>query len=216
MITSTESPAKNKRDAAAVAARILSAVFSPLLVPTYGVAAGLWLSVLSLVPGNPLWVVVVVTWIITCLVPMAAIAGLVTLGKVKDPGLNNRSERTVPYIVTALCYLGCALYLYCHHAPAWLWGFPCGGALAVAICLPINFKWKISAHMAAMGGLVAVFMVLAVRSVAIYGMMWWITAAVIVAGLVGSSRIYLERHTLLQVLAGFAVGYICVFFISLI
>lgn len=197
-------------------AHFFSIAFSPLLVPTYGVSAAIWLSILALVPSSAKWSVVVVTWLLTCLLPMLSIGGLVRLGKVSDPGLNNRSERTIPYIITAICYMGCAFYLYKAHAPAWLWGFPCGGAIAVGICLPINFKWKISAHMAGMGGLVAVFFVLVVKGVFIYNPALWITMAVLAAGFVGTSRVYLERHTVLQVIAGTAVGFICVFFISLI
>lgn len=199
-----------------IVARIFSTVFSPLLVPTYGVAAAIWLSILALVPSSAKWSVVLVTWLLTCLLPMLSIAGLVRLGKVSDPGLNNRSERTVPYIITALSYLACAFYLFKAHAPVWLWGFPCGGAIAVAICLPINFKWKISAHMAGMGGLIAVFFVLVVKGVFIYKPGWWITAAVLAAGCVGSSRVFLGRHTVMQVIAGTAVGFICVFLVSMI
>lgn len=197
-------------------AHLFSAVFSPLLVPTYGIMAAIWLSVLALVPSSAKWGVVIVTWLVTCLLPMLSIFALVRLGKVSDPGLNNRKERTIPYVVTAVCYLVCAIYLYKAHGPAWLWGFPTGGALAVAICLPVNFKWKISAHMTGMGGLVAVFFVMAMRGVAVYNLNWCITAAVIAAGLVGTSRVYLGRHTVMQVLAGTVVGFLCVFFVSLI
>ena len=48
------------------------------------------------------------------------------------------------------------------------------------------------------------------------GLVWWITGALLCAGLLGSARIWLGRHTLMQVLAGSAVGFLCVWGLSLI
>ncbi len=48
------------------------------------------------------------------------------------------------------------------------------------------------------------------------GMVWWIVGAIITAGLLGSARIWLGRHTLMQVLAGSAVGFLSVWTLSLI
>ena len=91
-----------------------------------------------------------------------------------------------------------------------------GGAVATLICIAVNTRWKISAHMAAMGGLVALMFRMAASDVAMVSLNVWLTVVVILAGCVGSSRVYLERHTLGQVLAGTAVGFLCVFLFSLI
>jgi membrane-associated phospholipid phosphatase len=40
--------------------------------------------------------------------------------------------------------------------------------------------------------------------------------AVMLAGIVGSSRLLLGRHNLLQVVAGFANGFICIFLLSML
>ena len=41
-----------------------------------------------------------------------------------------------------------------------------------------------------------------------------ICAIIILAGMLGTSRIYMNRHTFWQVVAGFANGYICVYALS--
>ena len=82
--------------------QIISAVFSPLLVPTYAVALSLFLTVLALVPAPVKWTVAGVCFAITCLVPLLAIILLHKLGVVKDPGLNDRNERLIPYAVSAI------------------------------------------------------------------------------------------------------------------
>nr|WP_303274263.1 phosphatase PAP2 family protein [uncultured Duncaniella sp.] len=44
----------------------------------------------------------------------------------------------------------------------------------------------------------------------------WLSGVIIVAGLVMTARVYLSRHTLWQVLAGCANGFLCVYLMSMI
>lgn len=204
----------DKRDLGATVSSIFSTVFSPLLVPTYGVIAAMTLSFLSLLPVATRIGVASACFVITCVLPLLAIIGLWKFGAIKDPQLNNRTERAIPYIATFLCYIGCAFYLWKANAPSWLWALMAGGGLAVLICIGVNTRWKISAHMAAMGGLVALFFRMAADSLAVVSLNVWLIVVCILAGCVGSSRIYLQRHTLGQVLAGAAVGFFCVYILS--
>lgn len=194
--------------------QLLSFIFSPLLVPTYGMMLASFLSVLAVLPLRVLWTTVAITFVITCLLPLTGILALYKSGMVKDPGLNARGERFIPYVLAMLCYLGCAFFLYRAAAPVWLSLFYVGGATAIAINTLVNIKWKISAHAAAVGGLVALLFRLAASHQAIYDMNVWISCGVIVAGMVMTARVYLGRHSLLQVLAGVANGFACVWFIS--
>lgn len=196
-------------------ATILSLVFSPLLVPTYGVALALWVSALSSVPFSVRFGVVAVTFVITGVVPLLAIAGLWRLGMIKDPGVNERTDRTVPYVITAASYLACTVYLYNANAPLWLVGFLAGAFAAAIVSLVVNRWWKISAHMAAMGGLVAIAFRIAMSDYAIVDMLWVIVTVVLAAGLVGTARVGLHRHTLWQVIAGAANGFVWVMLLSM-
>ena len=197
-------------------AKIMSGVFSPILVPTYGVFLAIWASILSYNPAATRWLVVGMTFLLTGLLPMAGIYILYRTGRISDPGLNTRTERAVPYIITGVCYAACGLYLYNIHAPLWLVMLPAGGCLAVIISLVVNHWWKISAHLAAMGGVVAELFRIAVDRVALPGIEWWIAGAVILTGLLATSRVVLGRHTLGQVLAGTANGFLCVYLLSAI
>ena len=193
---------------------IFSGVFSPLLVPTYAMILAVSLTILSYLPLSAKITVCAATFFITCLMPLAAIFLLLKRKVVSDPGLNQRSERLIPYVITILCYLGCALYLYRASAPGWLTGFMIGGAAAAVVSLVVNFWWKISAHAAALGGLVAMMFRVNYVGVGVHDMLLWTILAVIITGCVGTSRIYLGRHTLWQVTAGAFNGFVCVYLIS--
>lgn len=196
--------------------QFLSFVFSPLLVPTYGMIMAVFLSVLAVLPLRVLWTTVSITFGITCLVPLICILTRYRLGYATGLGLNDRTERFVPYAIAAVSYLGCAYFMFKASAPTWLAMFFIGGAVAIVINDLINIKWKISAHAAAMGGLVALVFRIAASHQAIYDMNMWMSGVVVVAGMVMTARVYLGRHSLMQVLAGVANGFICVWLLSMI
>lgn len=197
-------------------AHILSIIFSPMLLPAYGVAASLWLSLLVYLPLSTRLATLAVVVIMTCIIPAGGVLLLRQLGVVRDIGLNNRDERTAPYLITGVCYLGCMIYLIKVNAPSWLVMFMAGATLAVAVCLAVNLKWKISGHMTAMGGLIAILCRMAVNGSAAVNMFWPIIIAVVLTGMVGSARLILDRHTLLQAIAGTANGFLCVYLMSAI
>ncbi len=196
--------------------QIISTLLSPLLVPVYGVALAFWCSMLAVAPLGVRLRLTVVAFIITCLMPVLVIFLLHKLGIVKDRQLNDRTERTLPYIAVALSYAGCAWTLWNANAPSWLWLFMAGGVAAVIVNIVVNRWWKISAHLAAMGGLVALVFRIAVENLALASVNYLavVSVVVIAAGLVGSARIYLGRHTLMQVFAGALNGFLCVYFIT--
>lgn len=198
-----------------IIAKIISGIFSPLLIPTYGMIIALFGTSLVLVPAGIRINVTLITFAITCLVPTGAFYVLYRLGLISDFGLNSRRERTVPYIIVSLSYLAATFCMIKANAPDWMRLFMVGGLAAAIISGVINVKWKISGHSAATAGLIALCFRIMVSDQIIGGLdMKWITmAAILCWGLTGSARLILERHTLGQVLAGAANGFLCVYFI---
>lgn len=192
-------------------ASIISAIFSPLFIPAYGVGLALLTTTLYYVAPSAKWHVLLTTLATTGMIPLIAIFLLTRIGKVTDIGLNDRRERTLPYLITLACYIGCTGYLVTVHSPSWLTMFMAGGAAALVITMIVNFWWKISAHAAGMGGLVALMIHIAARSLNVWEIQWVAMAVIVVAGLVCSCRLILQRHTLGQLAAGFTLGFLAVF-----
>lgn len=193
------------------AARFFSAICSPLLMGTYGIILAFWLSYLCYSSDKAKAVVIAVTFVVTCIIPVIAIFLLNKTGVVKDPTLNDRTDRTVPYVLTAVCYIGIAVYYRVVNAPVWLSMFAAGGALALVVLTIVNRAWKISGHATGMGGLMAMLYFLMCSGNSPVDMQWEFITGVIIAGLVCTSRLVLQRHTLMQVGAGFANGFLCTF-----
>ncbi len=197
-------------------ANIISWVFVPLLMPVYGIILIFSLSFLSYAPFGTKLTFTLIVFGANFLVPMLLVLLLKKMGMIDDIGLNGRKERLIPYIITIVCLGGTGLFLYLKMAPLWVAMFYAGGALAALINLIVNFRWKISAHAAGMAGVVAMLIQVIKEGPSSEGMEWWIVGAIIAAGLLGSARIWLGRHTLMQVLAGSAVGFLSVWTLSLI
>ncbi len=193
------------------AARFFSTVLSPLLMPTYGVFLILWTSVLCYLPTGTRMAVLAVILGITCILPMVFITVLHNVGFIKDKRLIQRSERLIPYIFGVLCYVGATFYMIHIHSPQWVVMFFAGGTLSCLITLVVNQRWKISAHMTGIGGIVALIYQIHIQGLGALNTFWLLCATIMLCGVLGTSRLVLHRHTLWQVLAGFVSGFTCVF-----
>ena len=86
-----------------------------------------------------------------------------------------------------------------------------GGAAACLVSTVVTLWWKISAHMAGIGGLLVFAIHVHVDGYNVLDMKMIIAMLVLLAGCLGSSRIFMQRHTFMQVLAGFANGLVVVY-----
>lgn len=191
-------------------ATLLSTVFHPLLMPTYGIAIALYTSYMRIFGDRLLGIVIVGVLLTTCILPSLGIYILYKLGHISDFRLHERTERTIPYLINFACYVACYLYLYRFGIPSWIIAFIAGAIVALIISLFINRYWKISAHMVAAGSMVTLVFLMSFYSLMLTPYILPLQiASVLLAGAIGSSRILLKRHTLGQVSAGFALGILC-------
>ncbi len=194
----------------------LSWVLVPLLMPVYGLMLAFGLSVLDVVPMGMRVNFTLIVAAITVIIPMILVLLMKKMGLVDDIGLNNRKERLIPYIITIVSYGATAWFMAYKNAPLWLSLFFAGGAVAALINLIVNFRWKISAHAAGIAGVVALLIRIAKDGYPEPEIYFWLLLTIGLTGLLGSARVWLGRHTVAQVLAGYAVGFCSVFFLTMI
>lgn len=195
---------------------LLSWVLVPLMMPVYGIMLAFSLSILHYTPMTQRIIYVLIVAAFNIGVPAVAVLLMKKMGVVKDVGLNRRKERTLPYVVTILCMAATGVFMYIKGAPMWLVMFFGGGCLAGLIELIVNFRWKISAHSAGMAGIVALLLRILQDGMPQSGTLVWLMVAIGLSGMLGSARIWLGRHTIWQVAAGYAVGFCSVYFLTMI
>lgn len=209
-----EEPHTPDRSPWAMLSHLISWVMVPMLMPVYGILLIFGLSILNYTAiGTRLWFAAIVFGI-NVLVPALIVILLKRIGIVQDLGLNGRRERLIPYIVSIFALIGTAWFLASRHAPSWVWLFYIGGAAGGVINLIINFRWKISAHAAGVAGIVALLIRIASDGFPKADVIVWLLLWILLAGLTGSARLYLRRHTFWQVMAGYAVGFLSVYLIT--
>lgn len=189
-------------DRASIIADYISAIFSPLLLPTYCMAVAMWITPLSASPERARFWSSMMILLITGAIPMAMILGLIKSGHVHNLDITRRRERVIPFIATGLCYVAAAIYVHRLNAPSWLSMMFVGGCATALLFAIISTFWKISAHAGGMGTMTGMLVWLAVNHNAEISIMPWISAVILLTGFVGMARVLLGKHTVSQVVAG--------------
>ncbi|MBL4657613.1 MAG: hypothetical protein JKX73_06405 [Flavobacteriales bacterium] len=186
--------------------RLISTIFHPLFMPLFGLIlvfnASTYLD--SSIPDNIQWVVIFTVFIFTCLLPLLNVLYLRRKGMVRSIYLETKKERRLPYAITIIYYIILYTFLKELQLPPILYLIILGSMLASILAFIINFKWKISAHMIGIGGLVGMILGMAERlTLDLNGILIFLFLA---AGLVGFSRLKLKAHNPAQIYTGFFVG----------
>lgn len=187
-------------------ARVLSAIFSPLIISTYCTIIAMWLTPLSTVSENARFVASAVVLVLTCVLPMMILLWMMRFGHIKDMDISDRHQRLRPLLCVLVCYILAATYMYNVKAPLWLTLFYVAGCILTLTVALVSLKWKISGHGAGMGAMIGMITAFIEGGYSEYNLLPWLCGTIILSGIVGSSRIILRRHSPAQVYAGIALG----------
>ena len=186
---------------------MVSIVFTPFYLPLVGLLTLFLLSYLSLYPLSFKLQVVLLVYLFTILLPTLLIRLYRNYHGWSPIELGRRERRMVPYVISILCYFTCVYIMELLHIPHFMASIVIAALVVQIVCALINVLWKISTHMAAIGGFAGGLFVFA--DAFGFNPVWWYCLLFLVAGLLGSSRMLLRQHTLSQVVAGFLVGAVC-------
>jgi len=185
-------------------ARALSSIFRPQYFPLVGFLALFLFTYLSLLPLSFKALIMIIVLIGTLLLPRLTIRIWRQTNGLKLHHLRLREHRSFPYLVFLLFYAFTLHFLARFHLPFYMGGILVSSLMIQAACLLINIWWKVSVHSAGAGGIIGA--VVAFSLLFNFNPVWWLSLCIIIAGLVGSSRMLLRQHTLWQVLAGTFLG----------
>lgn len=190
----------------ATVARVTSVVFHPLLIPTLGFALLFNSSFyFSILPWSVMKFIMLTVFLSTCILPAISIL-ILSLSPRFDIKMEKNTDRIVPLILSSVFYY--VGYMILQRLPVYpiYKLFLITSILVQMALLFITIRWKISAHAAAIGGLLGGFLTLAFRLQE--NPVLILSAIILAAGLVSSARLILGKHTVPQVIAGFFLGLI--------
>ena len=193
--------------------RAVSMVFTPFYLPLVGMMILFFFTYMSELNLGYRLSILGMVYLFTILLPTFLIRlyrkhqgwNLFELGK--------QERRMVPYIISILCYSACFYVMSVRNVASFMGRIVIAALVIQVLCAVINVWWKISTHTAAIGGVVGALMAFSVLFY--FNPVWWLCLVFFVAGLVGTSRMILLQHSLLQVVSGFGVGLVSAFLIIL-
>lgn len=201
---------KNKH----ILAHIISIVLHPFFMAIYGVALLFVYTDFQYIFAHQITKFMGPVVIFSFMIPALSIYFFKRSGYITDYSLQKKEERFLPFLVTFFSYFVLFFYFLKAGLYSWFLAALLVPLILLIICSIINIRWKISAHMAGIGGLIGtVFSVCYnIKGQNPYTLFIILT---ILVGALGVSRIILQRHTPAQVYVGFLVGlvvsYVAVF-----
>jgi len=203
---------------------LISLVFHPLWWPSLGLYILLVLNPYLFGVNSPggRSTLLLQVFVLTFILPIVSMIIMKRLALISSIQLKDRMDRIGPYIVTMIFYFWLYLSIRRDAAVPLVYNiFIFGGLIALCMIFMINLFIKISAHTAVMGGLLAMtwitFNVFSHETIAVelpgHGLTTWpwktaLIWVIVIAGIVGTSRIYLGAHTLKEIYFGYLLGFV--------
>ncbi|MBL7703689.1 MAG: hypothetical protein JNM14_15675 [Ferruginibacter sp.] len=194
-------------------ARFFSVIFHPLFIPFYFIAflINYHPSYFSGFSFYTKFAVLRITFLNTIFFPAFALLVMKGLGFVKSFMLYSREDRIGPYLANMIFYFWTArvFFNFQPELTPVLASFMTGVFLTTALALMANIFYKISMHAIGCGGLLGIFLIIMNTNSML--MTWPLSIALLITGLVCTSRLIVSDHTQKEIYLGLLVGLVCQF-----
>ncbi len=191
-------------------AKCLSYLFHPLFIPLYVTAFLEYVHPTCFVgygalDKKKLFLLIALNAVFFPLVTVLIAKGL---GFIESIFLRTQRDRIIPYISSMIFFFWTQYVLREQDmVPRLLVGFMFGVFISSAAALIANIYYKVSMHAIGMGGVIGLFLVILFTNSML--MTWPLCVALLIAGLVCSSRLLLGSHYPKEIYAGILIGMCC-------
>ena len=192
-------------------------VFLPLLMPSYGILISLFVPAYStdlemtslyFAPIESKWALFTIFFLFSVVAPGVSFVLLHRFKVISTIDIERQGERSLPLVIM-LVYSLVLFFLLVYKAgegtlPRYFYALPLSGVAVTSIFLLINRWIKISLHGAGAGILLG-FLIGFTRAQDHLSLVW-VLSALLAAGLTMAARLYLRKHTPLEVYTGFTLA----------
>ena len=191
-------------------AHLFSYVFHPVLIPTYITAFLLFVHPLAFAGygEREKVLVLVAVFFSSGFLPAFSVFLMQRLGFVSSMFLRTQRERIIPYAAAIIFYFW-IWYVFRNQqkTPIFFVHFLLGSFLAVCSAWMWNIRLKVSMHATAVGGMVMFFLLQILTRQEVTGQ--YFAGALLVAGIVCTSRLIVSDHSKQEIYLGFFTGIAC-------
>jgi len=147
----------------------------------------------------------------TVLFPAFSLLVMKGLGFVKSFYLHTREDRIGPYLANMIFYFWMArvFFNFKPEITPVLAAFMTGVFLTTAVALIANIFNKVSMHAIGCGGMLGIFIIIMNSNSML--MTWPLCIALLITGIVCTSRLLVSDHTQKEIYLGLAIGLVCQF-----
>ncbi len=186
-------------------ALLVSVLFHPLFMPLYGLFVIFNAPTLFwYIPVRAKLVLLLIFVVNNLLLPLLLMGLLRLRGVVSSWTMENREERTLPLLGVVILYIVTSVILSRLAIPVFFRAYGYSLTALSVVLLAINTKWKVSLHAAGAGALVSTVLILSVRMAV--PLPFYLATAVMISGIVLSSRLRLNAHNQGETYGGFIAG----------
>jgi hypothetical protein len=188
-------------------AQLFSFLFHPIFIPLYMLAVLFNLPVLKIQMINPAFRMILfgLLFINNIALPIISFYLLKKQRKILSVQMETAEERRTPYIILFGLYSITAVMLYrTSYLDPIIVFIPMAAAVTILAMIPLNQRFKISAHMTSIGSATA-FLFLAHFYFEI-NLIMLISFVILAAGSIASSRLYLQAHDTKEIYSGYFLG----------
>ncbi len=187
----------------------ISFVFHPIWMPIVGTFIILNHSrLITLLPTEAHKVIYIIVGLSTIGLPLLMLPVFLFRKNIKTLQMTQKQERYIPLFVMAIFYFFSYHTLRNLNVPNMLSTFILGSFISVTIAAIVNIWWKISLHGIGLGGIIALLTLILVFHHGYPEGLF--VQALIYTGIVFSARLYLNQHTLKQIVVGFLCGFLTI------
>lgn len=193
-------------------AKIISFIFFPLLIPVYGTFMLFSMKLFSYYPTQYVNSAKSTIFIFGIILPCVTFGLLKLFKTISDVRVPRKEDRLIPFLIIGCLYLVCAYMLYNLAMPLWVINMILSVSFVIFLESIISQFWRISGHATSMGMLIGAIMVSGYSTYTNVCLL--LCGFFLITGVVGSARLYLNRHTHAQLLCGFFLGLVSVILVS--
>ena len=184
----------------------ISVLLHPVFMPVYALLmvfnSGTYLSYIPYEAKKYIFLVVLLN---TVVIPLSLLPVFFYKKVIHGIAMEHRRERTIPLLVYTILLYVAYYFLARMQVPGILKSFILVSCQLVLLLSFVSWFWKISLHMAGIGGLTGLLVAMSVRLAV--GLNLFLIVLILFAGLLGTVRLLLNEHNPAQVYAGYLLGF---------